>query len=466
MAAAPQTLEEWTSLICKSIDEHFEAIKTINYKIHADPELAYNEHHAHEAFTSLLSSPPFSSLGIVVTPRAYGLDTAFSADFVSSPAGHGNGGDGDGDGDGGDGGRLVVFNAEYDALPGIGHACGHNLIASGSLAAFLGLVAALHAAGPRHAPPRARVRLLGTPAEEGGGGKLHLIRGGAYERAAACLMTHPGPQYLLGEGVEGVAAVKMLANVKWRVRFEGRTAHAAMEPWNGVNALDAVCLSYNAVSMLRQQIRPHERIHGVFGEAGDRPNVIPGRTSVDYYVRSDTLAAAERLWTRVKVCFEGAALATGCTVSYEALNSYADLRSSLPLCRAFVSAVASLPPPPSASTAATAASPPAPPSSSSSDAKTVVALDQPSDFLAGSTDMGNVTYECPGFHGAFGIDTAAGQGNHTAAFADAAGLPRSLDRAVAWGKAMAVVGWRVVAEDAFAREVRGAWEDDMRRAAL
>ncbi|KAL3958223.1 hypothetical protein ACCO45_006385 [Purpureocillium lilacinum] len=432
--AAPQSLEEWTSLISKSIDEHFEAIKSINLQ-----KLAYNEHHAHEAFTSLLSSPPFSSLGITVTPRAYGLDTAFSADFVSP---------------GGDDGRLIVFNAEYDALPGIGHACGHNLIASASLAGFLGLVAALHAAGPSNAPA-ARVRLLGTPAEEGGGGKLHLIRGGAYAGAAACLMTHPGPQYLLKDGVEGVAAVKMLANVKWRVRFEGRTAHAAMEPWNGVNALDAVCLSYNAISMLRQQIRPHERIHGVFGEAGDRPNVIPGRTSVDYYVRSNTLAAAERLWTRVKACFEGAALATGCTVSYEALNSYADLRSSLPLCRAFVSAAASLPPP---SSPAASSSPSAP--------KTVVALDEPSDFLAGSTDMGNVTYECPGFHGAFGIDTAVGQGNHTAAFADASGLPRSLDRAVAWGKAMAVVGWRVVAEDAFAREVKSEWEEDMKRAAL
>jgi metal-dependent amidase/aminoacylase/carboxypeptidase family protein len=96
-------------------------------------------------------------------------------------------------------------------------------------------------------------------------------------------MTHPGPQYLLSGNVTGVAAAKMLANVKWRVSFQGKTAHASMEPWNGVNALDAVCLSYNAVSMLRQQIRPHERIHGVFNEAGDRPSVIPGTTSVSYY---------------------------------------------------------------------------------------------------------------------------------------------------------------------------------------
>lgn len=130
------------------------------------------------------------------------------------------------------------------------------------------------------------MRLLGTPAEEGGGGKLHLIRAGAYHGAAACLMDHPGPQYLLSGSVTGVAAVKMLANVKWKVLFHGKTAHAAMEPWNGVNALDAVCTSYNSVAMLRQQIRPHERIHGVFQEAGDRPNVIPGKTSVTYYGKS------------------------------------------------------------------------------------------------------------------------------------------------------------------------------------
>lgn len=198
-------------------------------------------------------------MGFEVTPHAYGVETAFSADY-------------------GSGGRLVVFNAEYDALPGIGHACGHNLIASASFAGFLGVVAALKKSG---AP--GRVRLLGTPAEEGGGGKLHLIKNGAYKDASACLMTHPGPQYLLPKGITGVAAVKMLANVKMHVSFVGHTAHAAMEPWNGVNALDAVCLSYNAISMLRQQIRPYERIHGVIREGGDRPNVVPGSTSVDYY---------------------------------------------------------------------------------------------------------------------------------------------------------------------------------------
>ncbi|KAL6359091.1 hypothetical protein LRP88_09291 [Fusarium phalaenopsidis] len=425
---ASQSFEDIPSVISSSIHSHYESIKTLNYEIHSNPELAYHEHRAHSTFTSLLTSPPFADLGITVTPHAYGLETSFSADF-------------------GSGGRLVVFNAEYDALPGIGHACGHNLIASSALTAFIGAVYALKAS----AKP-GRVRLLGTPAEEGGGGKIPLIEAGPYNDAAACLMTHPGPQYLLSGNVTGVAAAKMLANVKWRVSFQGKTAHASMEPWNGVNALDAVCLSYNAVSMLRQQIRPHERIHGVFNEAGDRPSVIPGTTSVSYYVRSDTLAATERLWARVKACFDGAALATGCTISYEPINTYADLRSSLPLCKAFIQAMDT----------AAAGNTPWPDSGARKDE--IISLFEPSDFIGGSTDMGNVTYVCPGIHVAFGIDTAHGQGNHTSGFADAAALEKSFNRAVEWGQGMAIVGWRVLNEDTFAEEVRREWEDDMKRA--
>ncbi|KAM3530991.1 hypothetical protein MY4038_004663 [Beauveria bassiana] len=423
---------EWINTIRQAVDNNLESISKINsqvrsisppnlkktqppadvveFKIHSEPELAYEEHKAHANFVSVLKS-----LGFQVTPQAYGVATAFSAEY-------------------GSGGRLVVFNAEYDALPGIGHACGHNLIASASFAAFLGVAAVL-----KQTPGApGRVRLLGTPAEEGGGGKIHLINNGAYRDAAACLMTHPGPQYLLSGNVTGVAAVKMLANVKWRVIFSGQTAHAAMEPWNGLNALDAVCLSYNAISMLRQQIRPHERVHGVIKEGGDRPNVIPASTSVEYYVRSDTLAAAERLWKRVRLCFEGAATATGCQVRYEPTNSYADLRSSMVLCKEFV---ATFP-------------------------EGTVSLDEPADFLAGSTDMGNVTYECPGFHGAFGIDTEKGQGNHTRPFADASGLAKSFDRAVEWGKSMAIVGYRVLSDDDFNQTVQEDWKADMKRAAL
>ncbi|TLS31202.1 hypothetical protein PpBr36_02176 [Pyricularia pennisetigena] len=381
-------------------------IRAINDQIHANPELAYEEFKAHDAFVTLLRKLQFE-----VIPHAYGVETAFCVEY-------------------GSGGRLVVYNAEYDALPGIGHACGHNLIASSSLAAFLGLAAAL-----KHNPDQpGRVRLLGTPAEEGGGGKLKLIAAGAYKGAAASLMVHPGPSYLLAAPVEEVAFVRMLANVKMRIYFSGRESHAAMAPWDGVNALDAAMLSYNAISMLRQHVRPYERIHGVVRQGGERPNVTPSSTCVEYYIRSDTRAAAQKLWERVKLCFEGAAIATGCGVRYEPINSYADVRPSRALCREYQAV----------------------------QTPETVSFSEPADFLAGSTDMGDVCYECPGFHGAFGIDTEKGQSNHTPAFAAAAGLDKSYKKAIECGRGMAMVGWRVLSDDAFAAEVQKEWEEDMR----
>jgi amidohydrolase len=383
-------------------------ISAINKRIHANPELAYEEHQAHDAFVSTLQS-----LGFAVTAHAYGLPTAFSADF-------------------GSGGGLIVFNAEYDALPGIGHACGHNLIASASFAAFLGVAAALKSSNWP-----GRVRLLGTPAEEGGGGKLKLIAAGAYRDAAASMMVHPGPGHKLPPSIRGVSFVRMLANIKMQVHFTGREAHAAIAPWDGVNALDAVCLSYNAISMLRQQIRPYERIHGVFRSAGDRPNVTPADCTVEYYVRSATRAGAEALWGRVRRCFEGAALATGCEMRVEPLNSYADVRPSRALCEAYVEVMP----------------------------EGTVAMDEPADILAGSTDMGDVCYECPGFHGVFGIDTKEGEANHTKGFTAAAGTQDAFERALECGRGMALVAWRVLSDDGFAERVQREWEEDMKLAA-
>ncbi|KAK3936643.1 p-aminobenzoyl-glutamate hydrolase subunit B [Diplogelasinospora grovesii] len=401
--------QEFAKIIVDGIAARNAEIASINEQIHSNPELAYEEHKAHDAFVSVLQS-----LGFAATPHAFGLETAFSCEV-------------------GSGGRLVVFNAEYDALPGIGHACGHNLIASASFASFLGVAAALRASGLP-----GRVRLLGTPAEEGGGGKLKMIESGAYKDAAACLMVHPGPGHKLPDPkIRGVSFVRMLANIKVRVYFTGRESHAAIAPWDGVNALDAVCLSYNAISMLRQQIHPYERIHGVFRSAGDRPNVTPANCCVEYYIRSETRTGAERLWQRVLKCFEGAALATGCEMRIEPLNSYADVRPSAVLCKAYVEAM---------------------PEGS-------VSYDEPRDFLAGSTDMGDVCYECPGFHGAFGIETKEGEANHTKGFAAAAGTAESFERALECGRGMALVGWKVLSDDAFAEEMKADWERDMKLAA-
>ncbi|EIT73591.1 metal-dependent amidase/aminoacylase/carboxypeptidase [Aspergillus oryzae 100-8] len=390
-------------VIVHAIDAHDKELQLINEQIHKNPELAFEEFKAHDNITTLLKD-----LGFSVTKHAYGLATAFVAEY-------------------GSGGRVVAFNAEYDALPGIGHACGHNLIATSSIGAYLGVVAALKAS-----TLPGRVRLIGTPAEEDGGGKIKLIEAGAYEDVDACLMVHPAAHKRFPDGVTGVSYVTSNAIVKFRARFTGKPAHAAGAPWQGINALDAVCLSYNGVSMLRQQIQPHERIHGVIVEGGTKPNVITASGTVDYFCRSTSLEEAEALKDRVIKCFDGAAIATGCSVEYETREAYADLRPNKALCANYDSAMATLGFP-VASSGAT----------------------QP-----GSTDMGNVTYVCPGFHGGFAVPADPGAFNHTPSFTKAAGTSKAYELALNTAKGMAVVGWNVLSDDSLAESVRNDFEED------
>lgn len=244
------------------------------------------------------------SLNYQVRRKTYQLDTSFEIEYKK-----------------GDGGRVLVFNAEYDALPGIGHACGHNLIATSSIGAYIATVEALEALDTSSLPGYT-VRLLGTPAEEGGGGKLKLIDAGAYKDVDACLMVHPVTQGNNDDSIPSLHIAgpeSLLANLKVRVNYTGSTAHAAGAPWEGVNALDAVVSAYVNISLLRQQIMPRQRVHGVIENGGERPNVIPGSASLHYYIRSPDTKSLNALSTKVFKCFEGAATATGCEVEIEQL---------------------------------------------------------------------------------------------------------------------------------------------------
>jgi amidohydrolase len=257
----------------------------IGVQIFDNPELGFEEYKAHDNLVALLES-----LGFDVNPHAYGVHTSFSTEY-------------------GSGGRVVTFNAEYDALPGIGHACGHNLIATSSLASFLGVVSVLKQTGIP-----GRVRLLGTPAEEGGGGKIRLVKAGAYDDVHACFMSHAGPSQLFKAPSTGSAYGTSLSMSKFAVSFEGKPAHAAFAPYLGVNALDAVSVAYSAIGLLRQQIKQHERIHFIIKHGGDAANVIPVAATSDNQVRSGSLKELRELKARVMKCFEGAAIATGCTM--------------------------------------------------------------------------------------------------------------------------------------------------------
>ncbi|KAJ1323977.1 aminobenzoyl-glutamate utilization protein B [Microdochium nivale] len=395
-------------------------LRDINHKIHSNPELGYEEHKAHDNIVALLQTQP----DIRVTPHTYGLDTSFEAEYSNTTGADSNS-------------RLVVFSVEYDALPGIGHACGHNIIATGSLAAFFA-TAALLRANP-HIP--GRVRALGTPAEEGGGGKIKLIDAGAFRGVDACLMTHPmaGTMYnTKSDAAHGIPYGTSVASAKFKATFSGRTAHAAAAPQDGINALDAAVLAYNGISMLRQQIMPYERIHGIILEGGEKPNVIPSRARMDYNVRSRTLVETKKLQARVEKCFEGAAIATGCGIEFEETNNYAEVVPNRALCRVYSDFMADIGLP-----------------QMPFDSDDEGAIPHPGSY---STDQGNVTQVCPGFHPVYRIPADGGASNHTKEFTAAAITDEAYDLTLATAKGMAATAWRVLADDQFAEGMRAEFE--------
>ncbi|WP_322987320.1 amidohydrolase [Phaeacidiphilus oryzae] len=229
-----------------------------------------------------------------MTPRYLGLDTAFHARFGQGPV-------------------RIALCAEYDALPGLGHACGHDLIAASAVGAALGLAAVADEAG-------ITVEVYGTPAEEGGGGKIEMLDRGAFTGADLAMMVHPAPV--------DVAEARPFAVSHSRISYTGRSAHAAAYPEAGVNAADAFTVAQVAIGLLRQQLPPTTRVHGIVTHAGDAPNAIPERAEGRWYVRAETLAELERLEPRVLRAFEAGALATGCELDVEPESKpYAEFRA-------------------------------------------------------------------------------------------------------------------------------------------
>ncbi|PYI22679.1 amidohydrolase [Aspergillus violaceofuscus CBS 115571] len=395
--------------------------------IWSNPELAYEEHQAHDAICTLFDTlSTTTDLTFTIQRSAYDIPTAFEITYTHGDPSRG---------------RVVAFNAEYDALPGIGHACGHNLIATSSIAAFLATCHALRSAATTAsasdaAAANVTVKLLGTPAEESGGGKIQLLERGAYQGVHACLMVHPVPMAPQNPRLLTLATVLpggYLANDKLRVTFTGKPAHAAAAPWEGVNALDAVVAAYVNVSLLRQQILPTQRVHGVIVHGGERPNVIPRSASVDYYIRSPTVKSLKGLSERVVKCFEAAAVATGCEVAFEWGPSYADLKTNNPICESYVAVMRAM--------------------------GHLTLFDntgQKSAITGASTDQGNVSYAVPGFHGIFTIPTDGV--NHTPGFTKGAGSLEAYQRGMACAAGMAVVACQVLVDDEFAARVQKDFE--------
>ncbi|KAE8347218.1 hypothetical protein BDV24DRAFT_121778 [Aspergillus arachidicola] len=397
-------------VVQKAIDEYIAglqpSLRELNLKIHGNPELAYKEYQAHDVLCEFLESQ-----GIPTTRHAYGLKTAFES-LVGDPAA----------------GRCVNFNAEYDALPGIGHACGHNLIATASITAFLALAFAIQ---KFNLPGQAQ--LLGTPAEEEGGGKIDLIRAGAYEKADVSLMMHPiSDEELTTHNILGIAGQASISCYDITAVYHGVSAHAAVSPWEGINALDAVVAAYNNISMLRQHLRPDERVHGAILQAPSITNAIPELTRTRYTIRSRTMERTRQLGARVRQCLEAGALATGCKIELEEDQIYGDLVVNPPLCKGFAECM---------------------------EDQGVTVLATHDDLMAGSTDQGNVSQIMPALHAVVGIPVSNGAKNHTRDFTAAAAGDEGHRRTVLAGKAMAMTGWRILVDEEFYQDVKGAFSE-------
>lgn len=380
------------------IDEFVDAVAgdliKASHDIHARPELAYEERYASARLADLIEAH-----GIAVERGAFGVETAFVARAGTR-------------------GPNVIVCCEYDALPGIGHGCGHNVIDTAGVGAGLALAKLADELG-------GRVTILGTPAEEqGGGGKKKLLAAGAFAGGDVAMMVHPEP----GD----VEYVPFLANEQLFVAMHGKAAHASSTPWAGVNALDALVLGYVAVAALRQHIRDDEKIHGIILDGGKADNIVPDYASARFRVRARTREQLEPLKARVLACFRGAAEQTGARLEYEWLGGYADMRSNRTLAAAYRRNGERL-------------------------GRTFVDPKLIPASIAGSTDMGDVSYALPAIHPVIGM-VPLGVVGHTEEFAQWA-ASESGDKCVVDGaKALAMTGVDVWLQPGLLDDVKAEFE--------
>ena len=381
--------------VCADIDSRSADLISISHEIHAHPELNFQENLAHEILTQYIADSKLK-----VDRGAFELDTAFD---VSVRGGNG---------------PTVAVICEYDALPGIGHACGHNIIAAAGLGAGVALSALAELCG-------GNLRLMGTPAEEGGGGKVEMARKGAFKNIDAAMMIHPSDQDL--------ARMNAIAIQQLFVRFEGLAAHAAVSPDRGKNALDAAVLGYMNVAAMRQHIKPTERVHGIFTKAGEKPNIVPREAEMDWYVRSDTIESLQPLKARIAKCLEAGAMAADCTISFDwQKNTYADLVDNLPLLTSYVQ--------------------------NSAQMGRALTTDLLPGTGGGSTDMGNLSYLVPSIHPMLQV-APRGVSLHSAQFAEFT-ASKDADKAVLDGaKIMAMTAIDVWLSETLNSDVQQAFGD-------
>ena len=342
----------------------------------ANPEIAYQEFKAREYLSHILEQKGFE-----VEKGVGNVETSFLARPADCKPSR----------------PTVAILAEYDALPKIGHGCGHNLIAAASLGAVMALRLILgdEAGG---------LVLVGTPAEEGGGGKVRLAEAGIFEEMDAAIMFHPGSTNIPGKG--------MLGRIKFKIEFFGRSAHASGTPDKGINALDALILAYSSINAYRQHLRPDGRIHGIITHGGDAPNIIPDYAAGLFYVRAGSRTYRDELFERVKKCCKGAALATGAEFEIEVHHPTLDSMKRNPALEA---------------------------AAMSNMKELGIAIDN-DDGRLGSSDMGNLSHYLPAIHPYLAI-VGSEIASHTVEFRDATVSTRGRKTLLNAAKMLAMTAW-------------------------
>ena len=359
----------------RATEERADGLVALSHRIHAHPEVSFEEVQASRWCAEALAEGGFT----LETPVA-GLPTAFVATAGSGPL-------------------TIGICCEYDALPSVGHACGHNVIAAAAVGAGLALAPLADELG-------VTVKVLGTPAEEGGGGKITMLEQGAFDGCHAAMMVHPWPTELI--------QMPCLAVSHYDVRYTGREAHAAAFPEQGRNAADAVTVAQVAIGLLRQHAEPGDQVHGIVTRGGAAPNIVPGETEAKYYVRARSLERLAAWDERVRRCFEAGALATGCSVEFVPQGPiYSEFRADAALAGVY---------------------------KANAEALGRRFPDPPEHAVPASTDMANVSLAMPAIHPTLGIDSLPAV-NHQAEFAAHCVSPVA-DRAVLEGAV--AMAWTVV----------------------
>ncbi|KAI8059589.1 hypothetical protein BC940DRAFT_313474 [Gongronella butleri] len=377
------------TLVYNTIEQASTSLREISLKIHDDPELGNKEYHACQILTDYLESQGFH-----ITRNAAGMETAFIAEYSNGP------------------GRKIGYCAEYDALPGVGHGCGHNLIAISGVACALATKKLLE-----NEAIKGTVVLFGTPAEESTSGKITLVKSGEVKRRVdVAMMLHPFAQ-------DGLYA-NMLALDTLIVEFFGKASHAGMAPWNGVNALDAMFAGLDNVAMLRQQTLPTNRMHGIITSGGKSANVIPDYSSAKCYARAVTRDQLAELKPKMENCFKAAARATGCQYKmyWAPYGPVDDVFMNTAMAECYKKHM-------------------------EKEGVKFLPRSEEEKIASASTDMGNFSYEVPSIHPAFGIETTAT--NHTKEFANAARTEKAHELTLRAAKCLALTAADVFLSDSF-----------------